>query len=132
MTVMRTIGIIFNILTFIWMLITLKSIRYIRREDIYAYDIDKKPIAVKEYTTWEKAWHTPKLPVGLWILLVVNILVPYLGALVYIIISSFSLEYYDEKRYYLEKTKLRLKMESITNKIKKPFELIINLMSKEI
>lgn len=130
--IVLTAGIILNILAFIWMIVSLKSIKYIRREDIYAYNQLGEPSAVKEGTTWDKAWHKPKLPIYLWILLVIIIEVPYLGAIVYIGIAGYTTDQYNESCYYTEKTKLRLKIEAVAAKIKKPFVFILNLLSKEI
>ncbi len=127
-----TIGYAVNALFFVWMIARVKSIKYIHRCDVCTWDLKGEPVLVKEGITWDKAWHRPKF--ALWQIVVLLALgtVPYLAAVIYLVVTEFTISCIEDGFHYIEKTGFTKKYEAFTALIKRPFVLFFNFMNKEI
>ena len=103
------IGILINIIALILLIVSLKTIKYIKA-NVYSYE--------------DKDWHTIKLPLWAYVLLILIALVPYLGTLFYIIVY-YTYSDIDAYKYYCIKPAFHKKLTNSINKV-------INLINMEI
>lgn len=103
------IGILINIIAFILLIVSLKTIKYIKA-NVYSYE--------------DKDWHTIKLPLWAYVLLILIAVVPYLGTLFYIIVY-YTYSDIDACKYYCNKPAFHKKLTNSINKV-------INLINMEI
>lgn len=113
------IGIIINIIVFIFLIVCLKTTKYINLDDICEYNDKHEPISVNSWTTWDKAWHTIKLPLWQYIFLMLLIPVSYLGTIFYILFAVTDI--HDDTTYYYKKP---ISLKKLNNIIKKFIKLI--------
>lgn len=104
------IGILINIIALIILIVSLKTIKYINKTNVCSY-------AYKE-------WHTIKLPLWAYVLLILIAVVPYLGTLFYILVY-YTYSDIDACKYYCIKPAFHKKLTNVINKI-------INLINTEI
>lgn len=109
------IGIIINLIAFIFLIVCLKTTKYISLYNICEYNDKHEPISVNSWTTWDKAWHTIKLPLWQYIFLMLLIPVSYLGTIFYILISYCCI--FDDTTYYYKKPIFLKKLISIAKLI---------------
>ena len=103
------IGIIINIIALILLIVSLKTIKYIK---------------ANVYSSEDKDWHTIKLPLWAYVLLILIAVVPYLGTLFYVIVY-YTYSDIDACKYYCIKPAFHKKLTNVINKI-------INLINMEI
>lgn len=103
------LGIIINIVALILLIVSLKTIKYIKA-NVYSYE--------------DKDWHTIKLPLWAYVLLILIALVPYLGTLFYIIVY-YTYSDIDARKYYCIRPAFHKKLTNSINKV-------INLINTEI
>lgn len=103
------LGIIINIIALILLIVSLKTIKYIKA-NVYSYE--------------NKDWHTIKLPLWAYVLLILIALVPYLGTLFYIIVY-YTYSDIDACKYYCIRPAFHKKLTNSINKV-------INLINMEI
>ena len=103
------IGILINIIALILLIVSLKTIKYIKA-NVYSYE--------------DKDWHTIKLPLWAYVLLILIAVVPYLGTLFYIIVY-YTYSDIDTRKYYCIRPTFHKKLTNVINKI-------INLINMEI
>ena len=103
------LGILINIIALILLIVSLKTIKYIKA-NVYSYE--------------DKDWHTIKLPLWAYVLLILIAVVPYLGTLFYIIVY-YTYSDIDACKYYCKKPAFHKKLTNSINKV-------INLINMEI
>ena len=95
------LGIIINIIALILLIVSLKTIKYIKA-NVYSYE--------------DKDWHTIKLPLWAYVLLILIALVPYLGTLFYIIVY-YTYSDIDARKYYCIKPVFHKKLINAIDKV---------------
>lgn len=95
------LGILINIIALILLIVSLKTIKYIKA-NVYSYE--------------DKDWHTIKLPLWAYVLLILIAVVPYLGTLFYIIVY-YTYSDIDACEYYCIKPSFHKKLTNIINKV---------------
>ena len=95
------IGILINIIALILLIVSLKTIKYIKT-NVYSYE--------------DKEWHTIKLPLYAYMLLILIAVVPYLGTLFYIIVY-YTYSDIDTCKYYCKKPSFHKKLTNTINKV---------------
>lgn len=95
------LGIIINIVALIILIVSLKTIKYIKA-NVYSYE--------------DKDWHTIKLPLWAYVLLLLIAVVPYLGTLFYILVY-YTYSDIDACEYYCKKPAFHKKLTNSINKV---------------
>ena len=96
------IGILINIIAFILLIVSLKTIKYINKTNVYSYE--------------DKGWLTIKLPLWRYVLLILIAVVPYLGTLFYILVY-YTYSDIDTCKYYCRKPTFHKKLTNAINKV---------------
>ena len=95
------LGIIINIIALILLIVSLKTIKYIKA-NVYSYE--------------DKDWHTIKLPLWAYVLLILIAVVPYLGTLFYVIVY-YTYSDIDACKYYCIRPTFHKKLTNSINKV---------------
>ena len=96
------IGILINIIALILLIVSLKTIKYINKTNVYRYE--------------DKEWRTIKLPLWRYVLLILIAVVPYLGTLFYILVY-YTYSDIDTCKYYCKKPSFHKKLADTINKV---------------
>ena len=96
------IGILINIIALILLIVSLKTIKYINKTNVCSYE--------------DKKWHTIKLPLWVYMLLLLIVTVPYLGTLFYILVY-YTYSDIDTCKYYCIKPSFHKKLTNAINKV---------------
>ena len=96
------LGIIINIVALILLIVSLKTIKYINKTNVYSYE--------------DKEWHTIKLPLWAYVLLILIAVVPYLGTLFYIFVH-YTYSDIDACEYYCKESAFHKKLTNAINKV---------------
>lgn len=119
------IGILINIIALILLIVYFKAIKCIKFYDVREYNGHGEPISVQGWTSWDKAWHTIRLPLWSYILLILVAIVPYIGTLYCIFVYWLYYSCRSNKYFYIKPIFLQ-KLDNALNKVIKPIVKFLN------